>query len=61
MNEQDTNKNHVCERCEKDAKELFECGNCKGLICDNCNVRCDQFSQINYPLCKECISTYEGD
>lgn len=46
----------VCERCEKDAKELFECEICNMMICENCQAVYDVFTQIDFNCCKSCAS-----
>ena len=61
MNEQAKSKKQMCERCEKDAEELFQCEHCDSMICDSCTVTYDQFPQVDYTLCKGCKDTHDWD
>ena len=50
----------VCERCEKNVVEVFECEICEMMICDNCSASYNQFTQIDYTCCKQCArASYE--
>ncbi len=44
----------ICEVCEKESKELYQCERCGQMYCDNCGANFDQFSQIDYNCCKKC-------
>ena len=46
----------VCERCEKDCKEVFLCERCEMMICHNCSASYNQFTQIDYNCCKTCAN-----
>ncbi len=43
-----------CCVCKKEDKELYECRQCDELVCENCTVPYDQFSQVDYTLCQNC-------
>jgi hypothetical protein len=44
----------ICKCCKKEVDEVFECRKCNELICENCTVPYDQFTQIDYTLCNNC-------
>ena len=41
-----------CHICGKEAE--WECRDCGELVCENCTVAYDQFSQVDYTLCTQC-------
>lgn len=47
----------VCERCEKEATEVYECERCEQMICDNCQAEYNAFTQIDYNCCKSCANS----
>lgn len=42
-------KCHICG-----SKTDYECRDCGEFVCDNCTMPYNQFSQIDYTLCKRC-------
>jgi len=42
-------KCHICG-----AEADYECRDCGELVCDNCTMPYNQFTQIDYTLCKSC-------
>jgi hypothetical protein len=44
----------ICEKCEKEAQEVWVCERCNDLICEDCQANYDQFSQIDFNCCKTC-------
>lgn len=42
-----------CEICDKET-ELSECVRCHCMICEDCLIPYDQFSQIDFNLCLSC-------
>lgn len=53
-----TTKPVVCERCEKECNEVFECERCGLMICDKCQAVYNQFTQIDYNCCKSCAESH---
>lgn len=49
----------ICERCENDVKEVFECEICEQMICDDCQAEFNQFTQIDCNCCKSCARFME--
>lgn len=43
-----------CIICDKEYNELYECKTCGELVCENCVMTYNQFTQIDYTLCKNC-------
>ncbi len=54
MENEKENKKAVCERCERDSDELYECEHCGVMFCDGCQTQYNQFTQIDYNCCKSC-------
>lgn len=44
----------ICELCNKEVDEINPCRMCEMLVCNDCTVSYDQFSQVDYTLCKPC-------
>ena len=45
-----------CERCERNAIELFMCEKCGSKVCEKCLAAYNQFSQIDYDCCRTCAN-----
>lgn len=45
-----------CERCEKDSDEISMCEKCEMMICRECSATYNQFTQIDYTCCKQCVN-----
>lgn len=44
-----------CARCGEEANELYQCDRCGRLISGCCPTSYNQFTQIDYNCCKDCI------
>lgn len=44
----------ICEKCEKEVRDVYECERCGSMFCDNCGAVYDQFTQIDFNCCKSC-------
>lgn len=49
----------ICERCKNKTNEILPCEKCEVNICDKCNVPYNQFTQVDYTLCKDCGKTHD--
>lgn len=43
-----------CECCGEKHSELYPCTKCDQMFCHNCQMPYNQFTQIDYDLCKDC-------
>lgn len=53
-------KKFICEKCEKDVVEVYECERCNEMFCDTCSAEYNQFTQIDYNCCKSCANNMQN-
>jgi hypothetical protein len=50
-----------CCVCGTEVSNEFECRKCGQLVCDNCTMTYNQFSQIDYTCCTNCGNVRDDD
>lgn len=45
----------ICKVCKIESEDLLVCRQCEGDFCDDCGAEYNQFTQVDYDCCKECV------